>query len=165
MYKNKSVRFVQRLAAFDTASILEAWQHLPANVLKPERNTRQHLSSVLSRNEVDRDYAYNRRLFKRMVQGWYQFNPLLSIRRRSAEGESWLPVYEALNLRLVKEFAQPNLWECIDRLSAMAGLEPAGIPVAAERRIEREQSIGYDYDITRRHPQASFKKMKCDGYF
>lgn len=128
------------LAAFDTGTILESWQHLPANVLRPERNKRAHLSNVLSRNEVDRDYAYNRRLFKRVKQGWYQFNPALSVRRKTAAGEIWVPVYEALNLRLVKEFAQPPRWSYIDRLLVEAGLEIAGIPIAVERRVQKRQA-------------------------
>ena len=53
--------------------------------------------SLLSRNEVDRDYAYNRRLFVRVAHGWYQFNPALSVRRRNASGEAWLPICDALN--------------------------------------------------------------------
>ena len=132
------------VAAFDTATILEAWRNLPAAVLKPARNTRSHLSNVLSRNEVNREYAYNRRLFKRMAQGWYQFNPELSIRRKTSEGESWLPIYEALNLKLVKEFAQPRLWEYLDDMLAMAGLSPPGTPVGAERFIQREENIYFD---------------------
>ena len=127
-------------AAFDTGTILGAWQHLPAGVVRPERNKRAHLSNVLSRNELDRDYAYNRRLFWRVKQGWYQFNPELSIRRKTAEAETWLPVYEALNLRLVKEFAQPPRWGVIDRLLAKANLEPVGTPIAGERRVQRQEA-------------------------
>ena len=58
-------------AAFESQAILEAWQHLPANVVRPERNKRHHLSGVLSRNEVERDYAYNRALFQRVTK--YRF--------------------------------------------------------------------------------------------
>lgn len=83
-------------AAFETQAILEAWQHLPANVVRPERNNCQHLSSVLSRNEVEREYAYNRALFTRVTQGWYQFNPKLSVRRRRGDEELWVPIYAAL---------------------------------------------------------------------
>ena len=68
-------------AAFETQAILDAWQPLPAAVLRPERNKRQHLSNVLSRNEVARDHACNRQLFVRVEQGWYRFNPALSVRR------------------------------------------------------------------------------------
>jgi hypothetical protein len=88
--------------------ILEAWQHLPANIVRPERNKRQHLNGVLSRNEVDRDYAYNRALFQRVAQGWYQFNPKLAVRRRQGEEEVWMPVYAALNLPLINEFSHWN---------------------------------------------------------
>ncbi|MGC2456401.1 MAG: hypothetical protein WA435_00190 [Gallionellaceae bacterium] len=71
--------------AFETHAILHAWQHLPANVMYPERNKRQRLSGVLARNEVGRNYAYNRALFMRVSQGWYQFNPQLSVHRRQRE--------------------------------------------------------------------------------
>ena len=89
---------------------------------------------------MDRNYAYNRRLFWRVTQGWYQFNPELSIRRKTAEEEIWLPVYEALNLRLVKEFAQPPRWGAIDRLLAKANLEPVGIPITGELRVKRKEA-------------------------
>ena len=55
---------------------------MPTSVLRAERNKRSHLSNVLSRNEVERDYAYNRMLFKRVAHGHYQFNPALSVRRK-----------------------------------------------------------------------------------
>src|SRR3954466_12216101 len=57
---------------FDTGVVLEAWGELPPSVLKAQRNKREHLSNVLSRNEADRDYTYNRRLFKRLTHGCYQ---------------------------------------------------------------------------------------------
>ena len=128
------------LAAFDTGTILDAWQHLPPNVLAPARNKRAHLSNVLSRNEVERDYAYNRRLFWRVRQGWYQFNPALSVRRKAGEGEAWVLVYEALNLKLIKEFAQPPRWSYLDNLLKEAGLEVPGTPVVAEIMMRRQQA-------------------------
>ncbi|MCI0733269.1 MAG: ankyrin repeat domain-containing protein, partial [Methylococcaceae bacterium] len=129
--------------AFDAASVLEAWEHLPRSVLKPERNKRQHISAVLSRNEVDRDYAYNRRLFKRVDTGWYQFNPALLLRRKNAGGEEWIPVFEALNLRFVKELSYRGNWETINQLLAEAGVEVPGVPIAgneiARRQAEEER--------------------------
>lgn len=126
--------------AFDTGCILEAWQHLPAHVLNPERNKRSHLSNVLSRNEVDRDYAYNRRLFKRLRQGWYQFNPALAVRRKEGGQERWLPIYQALNLPLVKEFADPTRWPLIDRLLSEGACPAVGTPIAMER--SQQQALG-----------------------
>lgn len=128
-------------AAFETQSIIAAWQHLPANVIPPERNKRQHISSVLSRNEVERDYAYNRELFMRVAQGWYQFNPRLLVRRRKGEEEQWMPVYGALNLPLISEFALMDDWDDIGRdigdYLAMAGLPERTTPVVFERTLAR----------------------------
>ncbi len=87
LFKSRFAAFAWReRGGFETAAILEAWRHLPPNVVRPERNKRQHLSHLLSRNEVDRDYAYNRRLFVRVDHGWYQFNPALAVRRAVAVG-------------------------------------------------------------------------------
>jgi hypothetical protein len=134
-------RFTERqrrpYGAFETQTILQAWQHLPANVVKPERNKRQFLSGVLSRNEVERDYAYNRALFVRIAQGWYQFNPRLSVRRRTQDGEVWVPIYQALNLRFVGEFALDSVWERVDAYLEMAGLPKRGTPITAERAVAR----------------------------
>ena len=102
--------------AFEAAVILDAWKNLPSNVLPPERNRRQHLSHLLSRNEVDRDYAYNRRLFLRLGHGWYQFNPALSVRRGTGESACWVPLLDALHLPLVSEAATRGSWPNETRL-------------------------------------------------
>jgi hypothetical protein len=92
---------------------------------------------VLSRNEVERDYAYNRALFVRVEQGWYQFNPKLAVRRKDGETDLWVPIYRALNLPFINEFAIGTVWERINRYLAMAGLPERAIPVSAERAIAR----------------------------
>ena len=127
--------------AFETRAILEAWQHLPLNVVRLERNKRQHISSVLARNEVERDYVYNRSLFVRVAQGWYQLNPKLSVRRRQDDGDVWVPIYRALNLPFIGEFAWDFVWDRIDEYLAMAGLPERTTPIAAERAIERQQAL------------------------
>ncbi|MFM9434369.1 hypothetical protein ACFDR9_001424 [Janthinobacterium sp. CG_23.3] len=132
--------------AFDAQTILQAWQHMPANALRPERNKRTHLSSVLSRNEIERDYAYNRALFMRVAQGWYQFNPQLSVRMRVKVGEEqrWTPVFEALNLPLINEFAWDNDWtntrEPIARYLNLGGLPERTDAILAEGLIAREKA-------------------------
>ena len=134
LFKSRFVVYLWReRGGFETAAVLEAWKHLPAGVLWPERNKRQHLSHLLSRNEVDRDYAYNRRLFVRLALGWYQFNPALAVRRRDASGESWLPIVDALNLRLVAEGADPQHWGHINALLDRAKLAPMSTPIGGER--------------------------------
>lgn len=90
--------------AFNTDTLLQAWQHLPTSVLRTERRKRPHLNNVLSRNELNRDYAYNRKLFWRVGHGQYQFNPALSVRRKIKGEDTWVPLFEALNLRWLTEF-------------------------------------------------------------
>ena len=124
-------------AAFETHDILEVWKNMPANVVRPERNKRAHLSGVLARNEVERDYAYNRALFKRVAQGWYQFNPTLSVRRQRDEALSWVPIFEALNLSFVNQFASDFIWHRIDEYLRLAGLPDRRVPIAYERAVAR----------------------------
>lgn len=121
-------------AGFNTAVILDAWRDLPPHVVASERKRRTYLSGLLARNEVGRDYAYNRRLFVRVAQGWYQFNPALQVRRTHAGSEAWIPLYEALNLRLVAENAEPAHRGKIASLletARLAPLAPALVEVAA----------------------------------
>ena len=131
--------------AFETRNILQAWRHLPAHVVPIERNKRQHLSGVLARNEIHRDYAYNRALFMRVTQGWYQFNPRLSVRVRYGEEERWMPVYAALNLRLISEFSYGDVREsvadAIDGYLAMSGLPERTTPIAAERALAANTAL------------------------
>ena len=147
---------------FKTAAILEAWQHLPARVLPSERNKRQHLSHVLSRNEVDRDYAYNRRLFVRLALGWYQFNPALAIRQRDASGESWRPILEVLNLRLVAEAADPNHWENINGLLDRAQLEPITSTIGGER-VAQKRAAEREKDDAWLHQQVELRRQQVQA--
>lgn len=142
-FSDPKVTFSMHLA-FSVDSMLDAWQHLPASVVRPERNKRAHLSSVLSRNEVDRDYAYNRTLFYRVARGHYQFNPALSVRRKVKGEEVWVPVFDALNLRFLNEFLwhfRSPRYEHLNQLQEervrqyleLARLEPTGTSIIRSR--------------------------------
>lgn len=143
LFKDRFSRLWRNIdSAFQTQIILDAWQHLPANIVRPERNKRQHLSNVLSRNEIDRDYAYNRALFQRVATGRYQFNPKFLVRCREGTEEVWVPIFKALNLPLISEFAYNDEWVStwgnIDRLLALSGMPERTMPIAAERLVERQ---------------------------
>lgn len=148
LFRSRFTRPQRRfLAAFETQAILDAWQHLPTSVLRAGRNKRQHLSSVLARNEVLRDYAYNRQLFRRVEQGWYQFNAQLAVRRRvrgkgveGGEVESWVPVFQALSLPLVAEFARRETLRMVNEYAAAAKLAPCPTPIMLERAVAREEA-------------------------
>ena len=135
-------RFTHRLpnlyGAFDTKVILEAWAHMPVNVVYPERNRRQYLSGVLARNEVERDYAYNRALFVRIIQGWYQFNPKLSVRSLEPENkQGWSPVFQALNLPLIYEVADEHIFLQVEKYFTLAGMPKPASPVSAKQALAR----------------------------
>jgi hypothetical protein len=150
--------------AFDTAAILAAWEHVPANVLRPERNRRQYLSGVLARNEVERDYAYNRALFKRVQQGWYLFNPALLVRSRVPESTAWVPIYQALNLPFINEFARDYLWDRIAEYLAMANLPECTIPIAAERALARLEAARREQaERAARQERAYERLMRAQG--
>lgn len=161
-------RFTHRLrhphAAFETKAILDAWQHLPANVVRPERNKRQHLSGVLARNEIARDYAYNRALFMRVAQGWYQFNPRLSVRRRHDGDETWTPIYAALNLPLINEFAVDDDWDGVgDKIAAylsLADMPERLIPVMGERAYQRRQEEALAYAAQQKALEAEAERLR-----
>lgn len=119
--------------AFNTQAVLDAWVHFPPRVLRPERNKRNHISNVLSRNELDRDYAYNRHLFQRVKTGFYRLNPSLSIRQKTADGEeSWLPLYQAFNLPLIRELARPEYWRSVTQ-----AINRIGLPIPEQPLLEK----------------------------
>lgn len=124
LFRSRFTHFQRRpYAAFDSQTLIDAWEALPANVVRPERKKRQHLNHVLSRNEIMRDYAYNRALFQRVRQGWYQFNPQLLVRDKTADG-AWMPIYTALNLPFTAQFSDFPVWNMIDTYLAAADLPP-----------------------------------------
>lgn len=47
--------------------------------------------------------------------------PQLAVRRQSAEADEWMPVFAALNLALVKEFAQPMFYDALRRDRWLSG--------------------------------------------
>ncbi len=121
------------LPAANTDTFMRAYAYVPLFVLSEQRRKRAFLSAVLSRNEMDRDYAYNRRLFLRLSQGWYQFNPQLAVRRRGEEQDTWTPIFQGLNLPLIKEFTDPIQWDTIDHLLLRGDLPVSSyMPVAGK---------------------------------
>ena len=156
LFKARFARIDRSLnCGIDTQALLNAWQHLPESMLRSSRNKRQHISNVLSRNEVERDYAYNRALFKRTAHGWYQFNPALAVRARSASGEEvWQPIVAALNLPLIGQFVSQYSRRALDDYLISAGMPACGVPIMAEREAERLAAEMRHQEELRRREQA-----------
>lgn len=86
----------------------EALAHFPARVAPGHWRKRAYWSGVLARNEVARDYAYNRRLVTRVRYGRYLPNPAINLRLANA----WVPVYEHLNLPLLRRLT-PKIFDYV----------------------------------------------------
>ena len=80
--------------AFSSGDFVEVLQPFPDAVVPERRKKRAYISSILSKNEVDRDDKYNRKLFRRIKHGHYIINPKLAV---WVEGE-WRNIYDLLSL-------------------------------------------------------------------
>jgi hypothetical protein len=83
--------------AFQSKDFAEAVAYFPKHILPERRKKPAYISSILSKNEVNRDDKYNRKLFLRVKHGHYIINPGLSLR---VEGE-WLNIYELLSFDMI----------------------------------------------------------------
>ena len=73
------------------AQDIEVWvSRLPDSVLPARRKRRPYLSSILAKNEIQREDRYNRKLFLRLRRGHYVLNPALKLR----DGASWIDLHE-----------------------------------------------------------------------
>ena len=62
------------------------------------RKRRSYISSILAKNEINRENIYNRKLFLRVQRGCYILNLDLQIK----VAKQWINVYEILNLESVR---------------------------------------------------------------
>lgn len=98
---------MMRCGAFSAQTLQDAINHFPSEVLPEKRKQRAYISSILSKNEMYGKDRYNRKLFYRVKQGHYLFNPTLMLR---IQGE-WLNVYNLLDIdRLVYLPANTPAW-------------------------------------------------------
>lgn len=58
---------------------LEYIELMPDEILPTYRRKRQYINSILANNEIDRDFKYNKKLFKRVSRGCYNLNPNMEI--------------------------------------------------------------------------------------
>ena len=114
---------VYRRPGLSALQLLDAVNAVPAHVISQARRRRSYLSGVLARNEVARDYAWNRRLFLRVQHGLYVLNPRL----RMQVGEQWTPVYDLMDINAVelpgfglREYASTMIESALRYLDSLA---------------------------------------------
>ncbi len=88
---------VFRGGAFSSGDFYQVLADFPARVVPERRKKRPYISSILSKNEINRDDKYNRKLFYRIKRGHYIVNPKLSVR---IDG-NWHNIYELLSLEMI----------------------------------------------------------------
>jgi hypothetical protein len=86
-----------RSGAFTSGDFVDVLSHFPDAVLPERRKKRAYISSILSKNEVNREGPYNRKLFRRLKQGHYIINPQLSVWVE----DGWRNIYDLLSLDLL----------------------------------------------------------------
>jgi len=96
---------------FFADSLLETLERLPEHLWRKSRRKREYVNHVLARAEVDSNYRPARKLWKRRETGYYVPAPDIRLMRKTAEGEIWTPLAEALNLAAVKEGAGGRFYD------------------------------------------------------
>ncbi len=83
-----------RLYGFCTALLMrDAFERFPEVVVRAARRKRTYLNHLFARNERDGSYKPNRKLWVRARQGYYMFNPEVSLKVQQRDGsEAWLPL-------------------------------------------------------------------------
>ena len=118
------------LPGLESSDFLTAVEGYPSHILPDYRKKRAYISSILSKNEVNRDDKYNKKLFVRVRHGYYLPNPLLE----ALISEAWVNVYELLGIESLKESidSRSTYWlELLDTYRAMAATgRPADMELA-----------------------------------
>ena len=91
---------------FFADGLLATLSELPHHLWHEPRRKRTYINHVLARAEVDGTYLPARRLWVRIMNGYYLPNPLMQLRRRGSgksETPGWHPIGAALNLTWILE--------------------------------------------------------------
>lgn len=101
---------------FRAADIVALLAFFPDSVIPERRKKRTYISSMLSKNEVDRDYPYNRKLFLRSRLGCYFLNPRLDL----WVDDKWTNLYSLLGLERFAETADSiHIKSRIERMNGL----------------------------------------------
>jgi hypothetical protein len=91
-YRVMPKKMTWRIEGFSTQDFVDAVQNIPNSILPERRKQRAYLSSILAKNEAEKEDIYNRKLFYRVMRGAYIINPKLMIKIE----EEWINIYDLL---------------------------------------------------------------------
>ncbi|MGO9423429.1 hypothetical protein, partial [Roseiarcus sp.] len=89
------------------------------------RRKKDYLNGVLARAEIESGYRPARKLWKRRTVGYYMPAPDMMLRRKTADGEAWIPIAEALGLAAVSDGGEGRLFD-VYALKPAGALAPVG---------------------------------------
>jgi hypothetical protein len=79
---------------YETVDFLNYYENLSNQVLPEYRKKRSYISSILAKNEINKEDKYSKKLFLRVLNGRYIINPNIQIE----VDEKWINCYELYNL-------------------------------------------------------------------
>ena len=77
--KHNDPKKEKKYKGFSMDMFMEVIQYIPETILPAYRRNRSYVNSLLSNNEADRDFIYNKKIFKRVDRGTYILNPDMKI--------------------------------------------------------------------------------------
>ena len=107
-----SYKALNDFPGFETADFLQAIERYPDTIMPRYRKQRPYLSSILSKNEIERDDRYNKHLFIRVRHGYYLPNPRMEIR----VGSEWVNVYDAAGIFQESNLQNPKVAYLAERI-------------------------------------------------
>ena len=96
---------------FFADGLLATLENLPEHLWPKARRKKEYLNSVLARAEIESGYRPARKLWKRREMGYYMPAPDMKLPRKTAEGEAWVPITEALSLAAVSDGGEGRLFD------------------------------------------------------
>ena len=111
---------------FFADGLLETLECLPEHLWPKTRPKKDYINGVLARAEIESGYRPARKLWKRRTVGYYMLAPDMSLRRKTADGDAWIPIAEALGLAAVSNGGEGRLFD-IYALPAAGEFAPRGI--------------------------------------
>ncbi|MHB9138823.1 MAG: hypothetical protein ACYC4Q_05420, partial [Victivallaceae bacterium] len=105
--KNDWIKMMTRPATdFEAGDIAHAARMLPDFIMPEYRKKQQYISSILSKNEINREGDYNRELFIRTRNGHYLVNPRLEL----SCGGIWINFYDLIHFSYYSGCAPNTYW-------------------------------------------------------
>lgn len=95
----------QRRPAFEAQDFVDFYEGLSEQTIPEYRMKRTYISSILSKNELNRSDKYNKQLFLRIQQGYYVPHPNMEI----PVGDGWKNIYDLAGLAEIRQLnGRPN---------------------------------------------------------